>query len=161
MQRFSLPPLRGGSYYGHYLKSRHRQLGGGTSTGFWQGFVPGPLPLSICLKIPKKSDEISWKSGKFSSKFRDLRRKSSKSCKICKILKKIEKFWYLRFLVWSVSCRSRQALSNEYLIAKIRFDTAENGPSKVWGGRVLSVRHLKIGGFSKSHNCWIACRFSI
>ena len=28
-------------------------------------------------------------------------------------------------------CRSRQGLSNEYLIAKIGFDTAENGPSEV------------------------------
>merc|ERR1719321_1917388 len=62
-QIFSLPPLRGGSYYGHYLKSRHRQLGGGSGTafsqGFSQGFVPGPLPLSICLKLSKKSDAIS------------------------------------------------------------------------------------------------------
>ena len=29
------------------------------------------------------------------------------------------------------SCRSRQELSNEYLLAKIGFDTAENEPSKV------------------------------
>ena len=29
-------------------------------------------------------------------------------------------------------CSSRQELSNEYLIAKIGVDTAENGPSKVW-----------------------------
>ena len=28
--------------------------------------------------------------------------------------------------------RSRQGLSNEYLIAKIGFDTAENGPFEVW-----------------------------
>ena len=31
------------------------------------------------------------------------------------------------------SSRSRQALSNEYLIAAIGLDTAENGPFKVWG----------------------------
>ena len=31
------------------------------------------------------------------------------------------------------SCRSRRELSNEYLIAKIGFDTAENEPLKVWG----------------------------
>ena len=30
------------------------------------------------------------------------------------------------------SDRSRQELSNEYLIAKIGFDTAENEPLKVW-----------------------------
>ena len=29
------------------------------------------------------------------------------------------------------SCRSRQELSNEYLLAKIGFDTAENEPLKV------------------------------
>ena len=29
--------------------------------------------------------------------------------------------------------RSRQALSNEYLIAAIGLDTADNGPIKVWG----------------------------
>ena len=29
------------------------------------------------------------------------------------------------------SCRSRQELSNEYLLEKIRFDTAENEPLKV------------------------------
>ena len=30
------------------------------------------------------------------------------------------------------SCRSRQELSNEYLLAKIGIDTAENEPLKVW-----------------------------
>ncbi len=29
--------------------------------------------------------------------------------------------------------RSRQALSNEYLIAAIGLDTEDNGPIKVWG----------------------------
>ena len=29
------------------------------------------------------------------------------------------------------SCRSRQTLQNEYLVAKFCFDTAENEPSKV------------------------------
>ena len=33
--------------------------------------------------------------------------------------------------------RSRQALSNEYLIAKFRYDTAENGPSKVSDNMIL------------------------
>ena len=31
----------------------------------------------------------------------------------------------------SALCRSRRELSNEYLLAKIGFDTAENEPSKV------------------------------
>ena len=30
------------------------------------------------------------------------------------------------------SCRSRKMLKNDYLLAKIGFDTAENEPSKVW-----------------------------
>ena len=30
------------------------------------------------------------------------------------------------------SYNSRQELSNEYLLAKIGFDTAENGPLKMW-----------------------------
>ena len=30
------------------------------------------------------------------------------------------------------SCRSRQELSNEYLLAKIGVDTAENEPLKIW-----------------------------
>ena len=29
-------------------------------------------------------------------------------------------------------CRSRRELTNAYLLAKFRFDTAENEPSKVW-----------------------------
>ena len=50
--------------------------------------------------------------------------------------KKFDDFW-LKF--WSLSgakvcesCRSRQELSNEYLLAKIGVDTAENEPLKVW-----------------------------
>ena len=42
-------------------------------------------------------------------------------------------------------CRSRQALSNEYLITKIDFDTAENEPFKVWYK----------GIFRYSCNAWI------
>ena len=43
----------------------------------------------------------------------------------------------LKFCEWSgakeyQSDRSRQELSNEYLVAKIGFDTAENEPLKVW-----------------------------
>ena len=30
-------------------------------------------------------------------------------------------------------CRSRRKLSNEYLLAKIGIDTAENEPLEVWG----------------------------
>ena len=35
----------------------------------------------------------------------------------------------------SALCRSRRELSNEYLLAKIGVDTAENEPLEVWGNR--------------------------
>ena len=46
----------------------------------------------------------------------------------------------------SALCRSRRELSNEYLLAKIGVDTAENEPLEVWGkysilfNRVLSLK---------------------
>ena len=36
-------------------------------------------------------------------------------------------------------CRSRRELSNEYLLAKIGVDTAENEPLEVWGGKFNSL----------------------
>ena len=55
---------------------------------------------------------------------------------VCKICKQFDEN-LLKFCEWSgakeyQSDRSRQELSNEYLIAKIGFDTAENEPLKVW-----------------------------
>ena len=41
------------------------------------------------------------------------------------------KYWDLSGAKACKSCRSRQELSNEYLIAKFGIDTAENEPSKV------------------------------
>ena len=38
------------------------------------------------------------------------------------------------------SCRSRQELSNKYLLAKIGVDTAENEPLEVWGKIPLHAR---------------------
>ena len=42
------------------------------------------------------------------------------------------KFWSLSGAKVCESCRSRHELSNEYLLAKIGVDTAENEPPKVW-----------------------------
>ena len=42
------------------------------------------------------------------------------------------KFWDLSAAKVCKSCRSHQELSNEYLLAKIGVDTAENEPLKVW-----------------------------
>ena len=52
---------------------------------------------------------------------------------------------YLKFRIWSgakacKSCRSRQELSNERLLAKIGFDTAENGPLKVCQQLAISYK---------------------
>ena len=38
-------------------------------------------------------------------------------------------------------CRSRQELSNEYLLAKFGVDTAENEPLEVWG-KIQFIFHL-------------------
>ena len=51
-------------------------------------------------------------------------------------------------------CRSRRELSNEYLLAKIGVDTAENEPLEVWGKiqfniRLLSPRTLSTAGPSR------------
>jgi hypothetical protein len=54
---FFPPPLRGGSSYGHQLKSPRRQLGGGTRPGFCQGFVPVPISIlpPSCPRHPRQS----------------------------------------------------------------------------------------------------------
>ena len=57
-------------------------------------------------------------------------------CNACKICKKFDEN-LLKFCEWSgakeyQSDRSRQELSNEYLVAKSGFDTAENEPLKAW-----------------------------
>ena len=47
-------------------------------------------------------------------------------------LQKICKFWIRSGAKVCESCRSWKMLKNDYLLAKIGFDTAENEPSKVW-----------------------------
>ena len=42
----------------------------------------------------------------------------------------------------SALCRSRRELSNEYLLAKIGVDTAENEPLEVWGGKFNSINFI-------------------
>ena len=44
------------------------------------------------------------------------------------------------------SCRSRQGLSNDYVLAKIRFDTAENEPLKVCQKLEQSWRNVRKNG---------------
>ena len=41
----------------------------------------------------------------------------------------------------SALCRSRRELSNEYLLAKIGVDTAENEPLEVWG-KIIKIFNI-------------------
>ena len=80
--------------------------------------------LFVFSRIPLKSDARAKKREKIERK---------NVCKFCLNYDAI----LLKFCEWSgakeyQSDRSRQELSNEYLIAKIGFDTAENEPLKVW-----------------------------
>ena len=45
----------------------------------------------------------------------------------------------------SALCRSRQELSNEYLLAKIGVDTAENEPLEVWGKIIQYYSFVSLG----------------
>ena len=44
----------------------------------------------------------------------------------------------------SALCRSRRELSKEYLLAKIRVDTAENEPLEVWGKIIQNIQYYSI-----------------
>ena len=50
------------------------------------------------------------------------------------------KFWDLSGAKVCKSCRSRQELSSEYLLAKIGVDTAENEPLEVWE-KIFNIIH--------------------
>ena len=52
------------------------------------------------------------------------------------------KIWILGGVKVCKSCRSRQTLQNEYLVAKIGFDTAANESSKVWLIMWLKIRNM-------------------
>ena len=82
------------------------------------------------LKYWRNSDKISSKS----------EQKSMNIIKICKIIlpknenkfdEKTLKYWSLSGAKACKSCRSRQELSNEYLVAKIGVSKAEDEPLKI------------------------------
>ena len=99
-----------------------------------------------------------WNSGEFSSKFVNFGQLLGKNQwnfknKTAKMQKKFDEIWlnfWMRssgclpealFMVFQLDykgaevcdpCRSRQELSNKYLLANIGFDTAENEPPKVF-----------------------------
>ena len=109
---------------------------------------PSSRTLIICFrKFDWKSNtchsflEFGAKSGQnFIKHFRKKCKIQHKNYKTQKFIfpsrKNVDDFW-LTF--WDLSgakvcksCRSRHQLSNEYLLAKIGVDTAENEPLKVW-----------------------------
>ena len=77
----------------------------------------------------KSSSKFSFKMAKFNQKMLKIENF------IFYFRKKFDdfllKFWSLSGAKVCESCRSRQELSNEYLLAKIGVDTAENEPLKV------------------------------
>ena len=114
-----------------------------------------PIFSGIFLKISRiliMFCNSSWNSDKILTKFG---RKFAKFIDFCLNEMKfhfiLAKFW-TRFLleIWDLSgakvytsCRSRKMLKNEYLLAKIGFDTAENEPLKVWGNLfIISILSL-------------------
>ena len=86
------------------------------------------------LVYRKSSDKISSKSEQKSPK--RIQKLITKCCKILpknakKFDEKFLKYWGLSGAKACKSCRSRQELSNEYLLAKFGVDTEENEPCKV------------------------------
>ena len=72
------------------------------------------------LKLVQNSTKIAKKS-RFFIKFQQ---------KCEKVWRNLRRFWASSGAKVRQSCRSRKTLQNEYLVAKIGVDTAENDPSK-------------------------------
>ena len=139
-------PLEGGPSTAIKTASPARGWAAGISCRFLYG-------ISTASQNSPQTLQISWDSVKFleiPAKFGwNLLKISQKISKISLLFKNLQilnDFWvFLQISRCAAGfiyrlCRSRQALSNAYLVVKIGFDTAENEPPKVWGGRVLSAR---------------------
>ena len=93
---------------------------------------------SYCIAYHSKPlDAAPWSAarGLFAEKCKIRRRKWKNGNSIIQSRKNVDEFW-LKFWDWrtvqrSALCRSRRELSNEDLLAKIGFVTAENEPLKV------------------------------
>ena len=104
----------------------------------WKSVFPTSLKLrhtslssGICREFRTKCHQNSQKKCKIRC------RKWKIGNSIFHSRKNVDDFW-LKFWDWrtvqrSALCRSRRELSNEYLLAKIGVDTAENEPLEVWG----------------------------
>ena len=79
-----------------------------------------------------KSEQISLKSAKSRRNLKKCKLLSISNVENANIFDEILlKYWVLSGAKACKSCRSRQELSNEYLVAKFGVDTAENEPLKV------------------------------
>ena len=106
---------------------------------------------SVSQENMRKSDQILWRSAKITTKFEKIELFSMSNFENAKKFdENLLKYWGLSGAKACKSCRSRQELfslspcpfsqysfrtdsySNEYLLAKFGFDTAENEPLKVW-----------------------------
>ena len=90
--------------------------------------------LEFGAKSGKNSSNIRIKNAKFESFDEEIEKIGNS---IIQSRKHVDDFW-LKFWEWrtvqrSALCRSRRELSNEYLLAKIGVDTAENEPLEVCG----------------------------
>ena len=96
----------------------------------------------------------------FSEKVQNLTRKMKKiRNSIIQSRKNVGDFW-LKFWVWrtvqrSALCRSRRELSNEYLLAKIGVDTAENEPLEDWGKISIQYSTVSLYESRKSKSKWL------
>ena len=83
-------------------------------------------------RIPKKFGYIWRKFSNILAKFANFWEKSRKKKHfLTKILRLENGGFDSKTVQRSALCRSRRELSNEYLLAKFGFDTAENEPLKV------------------------------
>ena len=98
------------------------------------GSDPNALLAKLLTNNSSSPKTTSWRrsSVHYSNIFKyliasHLRRNFEKS--------KFAKFWKFRPREECGICRSHQALFNEYLVAKVGFDTAENGRFIIWDRR--------------------------
>ena len=88
--------------------------------------------FSNFLKFRRNSANFSAKKHAIWTCSEQNLAKSGKIAEILQNLRKSSRIWVRSGAKVCQSCRSRKMLKNDYLLAKIGFDTAENEPSKVW-----------------------------
>ena len=100
--------------------------------------------VTLFWNLSRNPDKISSKIRRTNAKYEAENEKIRNS--IFNREKNVGDFW-LKCWDWrtvqrSALCRSRRQLSNEYLLAKIGFDTAEYEPLAVWG-KIFNIIHWR------------------